>query len=145
MNFARFCWLNASKFPGREFIIESYPSKGIRKAITWQQLDDQTNRLANFMMNSIEWYVCYMSVLKTGATVPPLNFRFASSDIKYAADVTKCKVFMLGDGFLPRVEPIMKEMGYVKKYICVGGQAPATMVSYEEIMEEGDPTDVLVE
>ena len=161
MNFGRFCWLNASKFPEREFIIESYPSKGVRKAITWKQLNDQTNKLANFMMkecgvkkgdvvvhlmmNSIEWYVCYMAVLKTGATVTPLNFRFASSDINYAADVTKCKVFILGDGFLPRVEPIMKEMGYVKKYVCVGEQVPSTMVSYKDIMEKGDPTNVLVE
>ena len=161
MNFARFCWLNASKFPEREFIIESYPSKGIRKAITWKQLNDQTNKLANFMMkecgikkgdvvvhlmmNSIEWYVCYMAVLKTGATVTPLNFRFASSDIKYAADVTKCKVFILGDGFFPRVEPIMKEMSYVKKYVCVGEQVPSTTVSYKEIVEKGDSTNVLVE
>jgi acyl-CoA synthetase (AMP-forming)/AMP-acid ligase II len=161
MNFARFCGLNASKFPEREFIIESYPSKGIRKAITWKQLNDQTNKLANFMkkecgvkkgdivvhlmMNSIEWYVCYMAVLKTGATVTPLNFRFASSDIKYAADVTKCKVFILGDGFLPRVEPIMKEMNYVKKYVCVGEQVPSTTVSYKEIMEKGDPKEALVE
>jgi acyl-CoA synthetase (AMP-forming)/AMP-acid ligase II len=161
MNFARFCGLNASKFPEREFIIESYPSKGIRKAITWKQLDDQTNKLANFMikecgvkkgdivvhlmMNSIEWYVCYMAVLKTGATVTPLNFRFASADIKYAADVTKCKVFILGDGFLPRVEPIMKEMSYVKKYVCFGDQVPPTMVSYKDIVEKGDSKNVLVE
>jgi acyl-coenzyme A synthetase/AMP-(fatty) acid ligase len=117
--------LNASKFPDREFIIESTPSKGIRRAITWKELNDQTNKLANFMtkecgvkkgdivvhlmLNSIEWYVAYMAVLKTGATVTPLNFRFASSDIKYAADVTQCKVFILGDGFVPKVQPIMPE------------------------------------
>ena len=39
----------------------------------------------------------------------------------------------------------MKEMGYVKKYICVGEQVPAPMVSYKEIVEKGDPTNVLVE
>ena len=47
----------------------------------------------HLMMNSMEWYASYIAVLKTGATVTPLNFRFASADIKYAADVTKCKVF----------------------------------------------------
>jgi acyl-coenzyme A synthetase/AMP-(fatty) acid ligase len=161
MNFARFCRLNASKFPDREFIIESTPSKNLRRAITWKDLNDQTNKVANFLMkdcgvkkgdivvhlmlNSIEWYVAYMAVLKTGATVTPLNFRFASSDIKYAADVTQCKVFILGDGFLPKVEPITAEMNYVKKYICVGNNVPATMKSYKEIMEKGDATDVLVE
>ena len=160
MNFSRFCQLNASKFPNREFIIESYPSRNLRRAITWKELDAQTNKLANFMMkecglkkgdivvhlmmNSIEWYIAYMAVLKTGATVTPLNFRFASSDIKYAADVTRCKVFILGDTFLPRVEPIMTEADYVKQYICHGEKVPPTMKSYKEIMDAGDASDVLV-
>jgi acyl-CoA synthetase (AMP-forming)/AMP-acid ligase II len=40
------------------------------------------------MTNSIEWYVAYMAILKTGGAVTPLNFRFAAGDIKYAADST---------------------------------------------------------
>jgi acyl-CoA synthetase (AMP-forming)/AMP-acid ligase II len=161
MNFGRFCRLNASKFPNREFLIESYPSKKIRRALTWKELDDQTNKVANFlikecgikkgdvvqhlMMNSIEWYITYMAVLKAGAVISPLNFRFASGDIKYACDVTKSKVFILGDGFVPRVEPIMKEMSYVKQYICVGDNVPASMKSYKQIMEKGDAANVLVD
>ena len=133
-SFARFCRLNASKFPDREFLIESWPSKNFRRALTWKELEEQTNKLANYlirecgvkkgdivlhlMMNSLEWYVAYMAILKTGATVTPLNFRFASGDIKYAADVTKCKAFILGDGFLPKVQPIQSDMPYCEKYIC---------------------------
>ena len=49
MNFARFCRLNASKFPNREFLIESYPSKKVRRALTWKQLNEQTNKVANFL------------------------------------------------------------------------------------------------
>jgi acyl-CoA synthetase (AMP-forming)/AMP-acid ligase II len=160
-NFARFCPLNASKFPNREFLIESWPSKGLRRVLTWKDLEEKTNKLANFlkkecgvkkgdivlhlMMNSLEWYIAYMAVLKTGAAVAPLNFRFASADIKYSADATKCKVFILGDGFLPKVEPIMPEMPYIEKYICVGQTVPPSMVSYEEIMEKGDPEPILEE
>ncbi len=160
-NFARFNLLNAKKYPGREFLIESWPSKNARRVLTWKDLNEQTNKLANFlmkecgvgkgdivlhlMMNSLEWYVAYMAVLKTGATVTPLNFRFASSDIKYAADVTKCKAFILGDGFLPKVQPIQSDMPYIEKYICVGENCPPDMVSYSEIMEKGDPEDVLVD
>ena len=104
MNFAMFSGLNASKFPQREFIIESYPSKKQRRSLTWKEFDDQANRIANYlikdcgikkgdivlhlMMNCMEWYASYIAVLKTGATVTPLNFRFASADIKYAADVS---------------------------------------------------------
>ncbi len=161
MNLARFCQLNARKFSAREFLIESWPSKNLRRVLTWKDLNEQTNKLANYlikecgvkkgdvvvhlMVNSLEWYVAYMAVLKTGATVTPLNFRFASSDIKYAADVTKCKAFILGDGFLPKVQPIQQEIEYTKSYICVGENVPADMKSYQEIMETGDPADVLVE
>ena len=74
----------------------------------------------HLLLNSLEWYITYMAVLKTGAVVSPLNFRFASNDIKYACDVTKSKVFILGETFVPRVEPIMKEMEYCGHYVCVG-------------------------
>ncbi len=161
MNFGRFCGLNASKFPNREFLIESYPSKKARRVITWQELESQTNKVANYlikecgikkgdvvqhlMMNSIEWYVTYMAVLKAGAVISPLNFRFASGDIKYACDVTKSKVFILGDGFVPRVEPIMGEMPYCKSYICVGETVPAGMKNYKEIIDKGDASTVLAD
>jgi len=97
-----------------------------------EQFDDQANKLANYlindcgvkkgdivvhlMMNCMEWYASYMAVLKTGATVTPLNFRFASADIKYAADVTKCKVFLFGDQFNSRVEPIMGGNGLLQEF-----------------------------
>ncbi len=161
MNFAMFSGLNASKFPKREFIIESYPSKGQRRALTWEQFNDQANKLANYlmkdcgvkkgdivlhlMMNCMEWYASYIAVLKTGATVTPLNFRFASADIKYAADVTKCKVFLFGEQFNARVEPIMKEMDYCKSFICLGSTIPAGAKSYNEIMEKGDGAEVCVD
>ena len=97
------------------------------------------------MMNSMEWYASYMGILKTGATVTPLNFRFASADIKYAADVTKCKAFLLGDQFIGRVEPIMKEMDYCKHFICLGANVPSQFKSYNEIVEKGDSTPILAD
>jgi acyl-CoA synthetase (AMP-forming)/AMP-acid ligase II len=161
MNFAMFSGLNSSKFPKREFIIESYPSKGMRRSLTWEQFDDQANKLANYlmnecgvkkgdivlhlMMNCMEWYASYIAILKTGATVTPLNFRFASADIKYAADVTKCKVFLFGEQFNARVEPIMKEMDYCKHYICLGQSIPAGVKSYDEIIKTGDGAGVCTE
>jgi acyl-CoA synthetase (AMP-forming)/AMP-acid ligase II len=161
MNFARFCLLNAKKFPNREFLIETLPSTGARRVLTWKDLNEQTNKVANFlakecgikkgdtvlhlMLNSLEWYVTYMAVLKTGATVTPLNFRFASGDIKYAADVTKCKAFILGDGFVPKVQPIQQDLDFCEKYICVGENVPQGMVSYDEIMKSADATDILVD
>lgn len=161
MNFARFCGLNASKYPDREFLIESYPSKKTRRVLTWSQLEEQTNKVANYLanecgikkgdvvqhllLNSLEWYVTYMATLKIGAVISPLNFRFASSDIKYACDVTKSKAFIVGEGFVPRIEPIMKEMDYCKYYLCIGEKVPASMKGYGEVMAKGDPSPVCVD
>jgi acyl-coenzyme A synthetase/AMP-(fatty) acid ligase len=161
MNFAMFSGLNAGKFSKREFIIESYPSRKERRSLTWEQFDNEANKIANYlvndcgvrkgdvvvhlMMNSMEWYASYIAVLKTGATVTPLNFRFASDDIKYAADVTKCKVFMFGEQFNSRVESIMSKMDYCKNFICLGDTMPAGVKSYKEILGSGDGKAICVE
>jgi acyl-CoA synthetase (AMP-forming)/AMP-acid ligase II len=161
MNFARFSTLNAKKYPTREFIIESHPSKNLRRSITWQVYEETTNKIANFlmkecgvkpgdsvlhlMMNSIEWHVAYMAALKAGAVITPLNFRFESNDIKFAGEVTKPKVFIFDEGFIPRIEPIMKEMDYCKYYVCLGEHTPQNTISYQELAEKGDPTEVLID
>ncbi len=161
MNFAVFSGLNASKFPSREFIIESYPSKNLRRSLTWGQFDDQANKLANYlidecgikkgdtvlhlMVNSLEWYVSYIAVLKTGATVTPLNFRFASSDILYASNVTECKAFILNDTFNQRIEQIIEEMDYCRHFICLGDKLLPGVKSYNEIIEQGNGNRVCLE
>jgi len=161
MNFAAFSSLNAGKFPHREFIIESYPSRKTRRSMTWQQFNDEANKFAHYlmdecglkkgdivlhlMMNSMEWYVTYIAILKTGATVTPLNFRFASNDIKYAADVTRCKAFLFGDYFSERVEPIIKELYYCKKFICFGENIPAGAKSFAEAIKKTTKSDICVD
>jgi acyl-CoA synthetase (AMP-forming)/AMP-acid ligase II len=159
MNFARFCRLNAKKFPEREFLIESWPSKGVRRGLTWKMFNEEANKFANyivkacgvgkgdivlqFMANSLEMYVIYMAILKTGAVVSPLNYRFAASDVKYAADVAKCKVVIVDEALVSKVEPVVDQLHYVKQFVCVGVKAPSNMKLYSEIIEEGDPSDVL--
>ncbi|MEW6260696.1 MAG: class I adenylate-forming enzyme family protein [Thermodesulfobacteriota bacterium] len=161
MNFAMFSGLNAKKFPEREFIIESYPSRSYRRSITWKAYNEQANRLANFllkdcgvqkgdivlhlMMNSIEWHASFIGVLKSGVTITPLNFRFTTDDIKFAADVTQCKVFLFDERFVPLIEPIMKDMPYCKHFVCNGDKIPENMISYRRIAEEGDAAEVCVE
>jgi len=61
MNFGMFSGLNASKFPKREFIIESYAEKGIRRSLTWEQFDDQANKLANYLMKDCGVCLLYTS------------------------------------------------------------------------------------
>jgi acyl-CoA synthetase (AMP-forming)/AMP-acid ligase II len=73
------------------------------------------------------------------------KLRFESNDIKFAGEVTKPKVFIFDEGFIPRIEPIIKDMDYCKYYICLGEHTPPNMISYKELVEKGDPTEVLID
>ncbi len=161
MNFAGYGIVNAKKFPEKEFLIERTPSQNLRRVLTWKEFNEETNKVANYLqkklgikkgdfvlhlqMNSLEWVVTFHAILRVGAVAVPLNFRFASADIKYAVDACEPVAFILGEGFIPKVQPIQKEMGSIKSYICIGDNVSADMISYKEISNSSDIEDVLVE
>ena len=161
MNFASYGIINAKKYPQKEFLIECRPSKDTRRVLTWKEFNEQTNRVANYLqkelgirkgdfvvhlqMNSLEWVVTFHAILRVGATAVPLNFRFASADIKHAADAVHPKAFIMGDGFIPKVGPIQKEMESVKSYICIGENVAAGMIPYTEVLANSSAEDILVD
>jgi acyl-CoA synthetase (AMP-forming)/AMP-acid ligase II len=67
--------------------------------LTWKEFNDKINRTANYLSkklgvkkgdfvmhlqnNSFEWLITYFGIIKLGAVVVPLNFRFIESDIIY--------------------------------------------------------------
>ena len=160
MNFANFGRINAIKYPDEEFFIELTPSKNLRRSLTWKEFNDQSNRVANFLrdkfdirpgdcvmhlqMNSVEWYVTYFGILKTGAAIIPLNFRFAAQDIEFAANATEPKAFIFSDGFLPKVQPAQERMASIQNYICIGDNVPDDMTAYEEVMK-ASAEDIMVD
>lgn len=161
MNFGNYGIINAKKYPDKEFLVELRPSQNQRRSLTWKQFNEETNKVANYLqkdcgvkkgdfvmhllMNSLEWVVTFHAILRTGAVAVPLNFRFASGDIKYAVDACDPKAFILGDGFLGKVQPIQNEMKTIGAYICLGENIPGDMMSYAEIVKGADTEDVLVE
>lgn len=161
MNFAQFGIINARKYPHKEFLVELKPSEGIRRVLTWKEFNEKTNKVANYLrdnlglkkgdfilhmqMNSLEWVITFHAILRIGATAVPLNFRFASADIKHAAAACDPRAFILGEGFLPKVEPIQKEMKSISSYICLGNTVPEGMISYHDIIKTGNPADILID
>jgi acyl-CoA synthetase (AMP-forming)/AMP-acid ligase II len=161
VNFAKYGIINAQKYPDKEFLVELRPSQGVRRALTWKKFNEETNKVANYLrgeigikkgdfilhlqMNSLEWVITFHAILRVGATAVPLNFRFAGSDIKHAAKACDPKAFILGDGFLPKVEPIQSELSTVTSYICLGDNVPAGMIPYSDIIKDGNPANILVD
>lgn len=161
MNFAYFGMMNAKKYPDQEFLIERNPERGARRVLTWKQFNEQTNRVANYLkhdlgvkkgdfilhmqMNSLEWCVTFFAILKVGATAVPLSFRFAAQDIRYAANACRPVVFILGDNFISRVQPIQDEMKTIRHYISIGEQPPDVTSAYDANILNASAEDILVE
>jgi len=141
---------NGRMYPDDVALIERAPAENMRSVITWKEFDDRVNRFANvliskgvkkgdkvmhLMMNSIDWLVAYFGVVRTGAWIVPLNFRFAANDIKYCADVAEPSVLVFGEEFAERVDAIRKELPTVKEFVFVGGDVPSYAGSFARLLE----------
>lgn len=140
----------------REFRLVE-PAKGgtHRFEMTWKQFNDMANRIANMlisrgidkdnkvgilMMNSLEWLPIYFGVLKTGAVVVPLNFRYTSEEIEHCLNLAEIDMLFFGEEFIERLESVHGKVGRVTDWFYVGETAP----EYAELSRDaisGAPSD----
>ncbi|MCP4673018.1 MAG: AMP-binding protein, partial [Desulfobacula sp.] len=161
MNYSGYASIHARHIPDKVCLIERTPAAGERRTLTWKEFNNEINRTANYLTeelgvkhgdfvmhlqkDSLEWLVTYFAIIRIGAVVVPLNFRFESADVLYAAEVSKPDVFILGSEFLGVVQPVQKDLPTIKKYICVGKDVPDDMIDYNTIREYHDTSDALVD
>ena len=142
---------NARMYPQKTALVERMPAENKRREITWSEFDRQADkfsqalreigvekgdRVVHLMHNSIDWLVAYFGIVRTGAWVVPLNFRFTADEIKYCADVAEPKVVLFGEEFTERIEAVKDVLEYVQAYICAGENVPSFANSYEELVAE---------
>ena len=126
---------NARLYPNKTAYVEIKPVTKIGRAINWVEFHERTNQLANALLekgvreggsvfllgkNSLSWLVCYFSVLKTGAWVVPLNFRFTDEDILYCAQVAEPGAFIFDEEYALRIEGLRDSMSSIQTHICMG-------------------------
>jgi acyl-CoA synthetase (AMP-forming)/AMP-acid ligase II len=161
LNYSGYASIHARHIPDKVCMIERTPAEGERRAFTWKEFNDEINRAANFLSkelgvkhgdfvmhlqkDSLEWLITYFSIIRIGAVVVPLNFRFESSDILYAAEVCDPDVFIIGSEFLGVVQPAQKDLTTIKKYICIGDNVPGDMIDFKTIQAYEDTSDALVD
>lgn len=150
---------NARMYPDDVALIERIPAEKKRFEVTWKQFDDKANQFSNvlarkgvkkgdkvvhFMMNSIDWLAAYFGIVRTGAWVVPLNFRFTAEDVKYCCDVAEPTVIIFDEEFAGRIEAIKGQLPTVKSYICVGNP-PSFAESYAKLVDAAPATPLNVE
>lgn len=133
----------------REYsLIESKRGGAFRKEMTWGEFEANANRFANLLltrgigrggkvavllMNCIEWLPIYFGVLKTGALVVPLNYRYTAEEIRYCLDLADVDALVFGPEFTGRVEEILDQVPRVKNCFYVGSDCPSFADRYDTL------------
>ena len=123
----------------REFnLIEPSEGSCYRRDMTWRDFDRRANRFANLLlsrgvgrgdkvalllMNCLEWLPAYFGVLKSGAIVVPMNYRYSSEEIKYCLDLADARMLVFGPEFIDRIDPILPELGAISDFFFIGNES----------------------
>ena len=140
-------------------LVEPLMSEDYRREITWKEFDRRSNQMANLLlgrglgkgshvaillMNCLEWLPIYFGVLKTGAVVVPLNYRYASDEIKYCLDLSDSDALIFGPEFIGRVEAVCDRIPKVKPLLFVGRDCPTFAESYDKLVVEQPDDDPMI-
>ena len=126
-------------------LIQPTSASYYRRQITWSVFDEKANRVANMLMdrgirkgqkvaillmNCLEWLPIYFGVMKSGAIVVPLNFRFTAEEIDYCLKLADCDVVFYGPEFIGRIEDIAGHLKDKMLLYFVGDSCPSYAEDY---------------
>ncbi len=136
----------------REFNLIDTAHEGAkyRREISWKEFDVKANRFANLLftkgikrgdkvaillMNCLEWLPIYFGILKTGALVVPMNYRYSADEIKYCLDLADVRMLVFGPEFVERIDSIVGDITDVDNYFFVGNRedTPEYSDNYNEM------------
>ena len=142
----------AKNLTWREYSLIETAAEGdrYRREITWREFDVKANRFANLLftrgvrrgdkvaillMNCLEWLPIYFGILKAGAIVVPMNYRYSSDEIKYCLDLADVRMLVFGPEFIERVGAIQNEIDAVDNLFFVGKKedTPSYADNYAEM------------
>ncbi|MDR1689170.1 MAG: acyl--CoA ligase [Clostridiales bacterium] len=131
-------------------LVESGHNGGYRREMSWRAFDLKANRFANLLlsrgikrndkvgillMNCIEWLPAYFGVLKAGAVVVPLNYRYSPDEIEYCLNLADVSHLVFGPEFTERVRAIKDKIPNVKSMYFIGENCPDFADRYERLTD----------
>jgi len=105
------------------------------REITFNQLEKESNQLAHglkdlgikpsdmvsiMLSNSIEFLISYIGVIKSGATMVPLNISFKVPAVEYILNNSEAKIIITSKKFLPLIQKC--NLDYLENIILVDGE-----------------------
>ncbi len=73
---------------------------------SWEAGVKKGDRVLHFMKNRMEWMESYFAIIRIGAIVVPLNFRFTSDDLDYVVRIVDPALMIVESDLVQIIEPI---------------------------------------
>jgi long-chain acyl-CoA synthetase len=133
------------KTPDKEAII----FKG--KSTSYRELDESINRSARalinlgikpadrvalFMNNCIELIELYFACFRTGSIAVPLNHRYQTDEVIYAADHCEAKILIADSDLLPRVKEVQNFVPSMQAIYEAGPESKNGETSWNSVLEK---------
>ena len=143
--------------PEKLAVVDDRP-RGDITTLTYGQLNEQANRLANVLLamgatpgetkvvwcgqNSPGLVVMVNAARKLGVTAVPLNYRLSDEEAAYVTDHCDATIVYVDAEFAPMFDRIKGELPKVEHYLVFDGDVPVGMSDVDALMTEageGEP------
>lgn len=126
---------NANNWKEASLIENADSSAPYRREMSWVSFEVKANKFANLLlsrgikrgtkigmllMNCLEFLPIYFGILKAGCIVVPMNYRYASDEIEYCADLADLEGLVFGPEFVERMDAISDKLDRIKTMFFVG-------------------------
>lgn len=123
--------------------------------ISYSQLDENTNKVANFLYdigirkgdkvsiylpNMLEYVYLYLGIPKLGAVTGPVNALFKPREVKFVVGHSEAKVLITIPKLMPVVNQIKGDLPDLKHIIIIGDPIEGTL-NYNELMQKASSED----
>ena len=123
-----------------------------RESLTWEEMNRQANQIAHFylsigihrgshvglmMKNSIEWLPIYFGILKSGAVVVPLNFRYDADSAVYSIRFADLDALIFDADASSVIQQILTRTLGLRSFLYMGSRedCPAFALPIQDIWE----------
>ncbi|MHA2121937.1 MAG: class I adenylate-forming enzyme family protein, partial [Promethearchaeota archaeon] len=147
MNLRNLVEIQAEKYKDRTFLFWEDIT------VSYDQLNEHTNRVANFLYelgirkgdtvsvylpNMPEYVYLYLGIPKIGAVIGPVNALFKTREVKFVVGHSEAKVIVTMPQFMTIVNEIRNELPNLKHVIVIGDSYENTL-NFKELMGKSSP------
>jgi acyl-CoA synthetase (AMP-forming)/AMP-acid ligase II len=150
---------HAARVPDRAAIVALHSPLHERRVLTYRELNEQANRLANSLAaqgvglgdvvatmgrNAPESVVAFWAAAKLGAAVTGVNYTFTSREIHYQLDHSEAKAIVCEDAFVDKIEALELPLPNLTVRVvnsAYSDTAPAGWQRLDQLIAAGSPDE----